>query len=210
MLINQKKTKTMIFNYTNKYQFTTRLNLNAEIVEVVPEVKLLGTFICNDLTWNKNTASLVKRANARMILLRKLSEFGAPIEQLKTIYTLYIRSVLEQSAVVWHSSLTQENSEDLSRVQKSACKIILKNKYESYEKSLEVLDLQDLSDRRQNLCKDFATKAARNQSLGFSRHTKSHPMNTRNQSIYEVSHCNTERLLHSAIPQMQRLLNTLE
>ena len=127
MLINQKKTKTMIFNFTNKYKFTTRLNLNAETVEVVPEVKLLGTIICNDLTWNSNTTNLVRRANARMVLLRKLSEFGAPRDHLKTIYILYIRSVLEQSVVFSHSSLTQQNIEDLARVQKSACKIILKN-----------------------------------------------------------------------------------
>ena len=96
----------------------------AYLVEVVPEIKLLGTIICNDLTWDSNTANIVKRAHARMILLRKLSEFGAPREHLKTIYILYIRSVLEQSAVVWHSSLTQQNTEDLNRVQKSACKIM--------------------------------------------------------------------------------------
>ena len=210
MLINQKKTKTMIFNYTNNYQFTTRLTLNAEIVEVVPEVKLLGTIICNDLTWNKNTASLVRRANARMILLRKLSEFGAPREHLKSIYILYIRSVLEQSAVVWHSSLTQQNIEDLDRVQKSACKIILNNKYEFYDKALVSLDLEQLSERRQKLCKDFAVKADRNKIIDFPKNSKSHPMNTRILNRYEVSHCNTERLKHSAIPQMQRILNTLE
>ena len=28
MLINEKKTKTMIFNYTNNYKFTTRLRIN--------------------------------------------------------------------------------------------------------------------------------------------------------------------------------------
>ena len=121
----------MIFNFTNKYQFTTRLTLNAENVEVVPEVKLLGTIISNDLTWDSNIANIVKRANARMILLRKLSEFRAPRDQMKTIYILYIRSILEQSAVVWHFNLTQQNCEDLTRIQKSACKIILRNKYES-------------------------------------------------------------------------------
>ena len=75
MLINQKKTQTIIFNYTTKYQFTTRLNLNGEIVKVVPEAKLLGTIIQNDLKWNSNTAYIVKRANAILVLLRKLSEF---------------------------------------------------------------------------------------------------------------------------------------
>ena len=85
---------------------------------------------------------------------------------------MYIRSVLEQSAVVWHSSLTQQNTEDLERVQKSAFKIILKNKYESYEKAIVILDLQDLSERIQKLCNDFALKAAINESLDFLLNTK--------------------------------------
>ena len=78
MLINQKKTKNIIFNFTNKYQFCTRLSLNGENVEIVQESKLLGTIIQNDLKWDSNTAHVVKRANARMVLLQKLSEFGAP------------------------------------------------------------------------------------------------------------------------------------
>ena len=55
MMINQTKTKTMIFNHTNKYQFRTRLNINNEILETVEETKLLGTIITNDLKWDKNT-----------------------------------------------------------------------------------------------------------------------------------------------------------
>ena len=176
----------------------------------MPEVKLLGTIICNDLTWNSNTTNLVRRANARMVLLRKLSEFGAPRDHLKTIYILYIRSVLEQSAVVWHSSLTKQNREGLERVQKSACKIILKNKYENYEKALNIIDLEYLSDRRTKLCKDFAQKAAKNGSIEFPLNIKSHTMNTRNQKRFKETHCNTYRLLKSTIPQMQRLLNIQE
>ena len=44
-----------------------------------------------------NTKSLVKRAKARMRMLPKLVEFNVPVEDLLTIYILYIRSVLEQS-----------------------------------------------------------------------------------------------------------------
>ena len=162
MKINQKKTKTMLFNFTHNYQFMTRLVLNGENVEVVSETKLLGTVISDDLTWNINTAYMVRRANARMVLLRKLSEFGAPVSDLKTIYISYIRSVLDQSAVVWHSSLTEENKLDLSRVQKTACKVMLKGRYKSYEKALEVLDLEILSDRREKLCQTFAKKSIKN------------------------------------------------
>ena len=83
-----------------------------------------------------------------MILLQKLADFGAPKEDLKTIYISYIRSVLEKRAVVWLFSLTEQNKQDLEIVQKSACKVIFKNKYESYHTSLELLDLEDLNQRR--------------------------------------------------------------
>ena len=35
MMINERKTKNMIFNFTTKYQFTTRLSKNNEILEVL-------------------------------------------------------------------------------------------------------------------------------------------------------------------------------
>ena len=120
MMINEKKTKTLIFNYTEKYQFTTRLTINNEQIEVIDSTKLLGTIITNDLKWESNCKSLVKKANSRMELLRKVSSFGLDQVELKNIYVIFIRSVLEQSATVWHSSLTEENKNDLERVQKSA------------------------------------------------------------------------------------------
>ena len=70
-----------------------------------------------------------KKANARMQLLRKVASFDPPTEDLKDIYILFIRSILEQSATVWHSSITEENKSDLERIQKSAVRIILKGKH---------------------------------------------------------------------------------
>ena len=101
---------------------------------------------------------LVKKANARMELVRKVASFGASEDDLKNIYFLFVRSLLEQSATVWHSSLTQENCDDLERVQKSAVKIILGPKYDCYKKSLVKLDMESLQERREFLCLTFAQK----------------------------------------------------
>ena len=87
-----------------------------------------------------------------MELLRKLSSFKAPIKDMKQIYISYIRSFLEQSCTVWHSSLTIDNEQDLERVQKVAFKIILKDSYKNYENAQLVLDLQTLKERRMFLC----------------------------------------------------------
>ena len=112
MLINVKKTKTMIFNYTHNYKFTTRLRINNEPIDVITSTRLLGTIISDDLKWDLNCANIVKKANARMQLLRKVASFGTNEDELKNIYLLFIRSVLEQSATVWHITLTEDNKND--------------------------------------------------------------------------------------------------
>ena len=162
MLINEKKTKNLIINFTEKYQFSTRLWLNDKIIEILESTKLLGTIISNDLRWDLNTKNIVKKANARMELLRRVASFGTPVEDMKNVYFLFIRSLLEQSATVWHSSLTEENSADLERVQKCATRIILVNKYVGYKDALLKLDIEKLSDRREELCLKFAQKCIKN------------------------------------------------
>ena len=109
MQINEKKTKTMIFNYAKHYKFTTRLTINNQNVDVIDITRQLSTIITSDLTWDANVAEIVRKSNARMELLRKVAGFGVPEEDMKNIYFLFVRSLLEQSATVWHSSLTQEN-----------------------------------------------------------------------------------------------------
>ena len=78
-----------------------------------------------------------------MIILRKLYEFDIPQEDLVLIYCSYIRSVLELNSNVWFSSITNEESKNLERIQKNACKIILKEKYVSYVEALETLNLSE-------------------------------------------------------------------
>ena len=212
MLINQKKTKTMIFNYTDNHKFTTRLKLKNENIEVINSTRLLGTILTDDLRWELNISNIVKKANGRMQLLQKVASFGTPLEDLKTIYVLFIRSILEQSATVWHSSLTEENSNDLERVQKSAVKLILKEKYIGYQQGLAHIGLENLKERRENLCLEFARKCLKNDRLKhmFPRNSNIHSMETRNHEKYKVQHANTGRLQKSAIIHMQKLLNKNE
>ena len=209
MMINEKKSKTLIFNYTDNYQFTTRLSMNGQVLEVIDSTKLLGTIISNTLSWDQNTAFIVKKANARMQLLRKVASFGASQAELKDVYVLFIRSLLEQNATVWHSSLTENNITDLERVQKTAVKIILGDQYQSYEQGLLKLDIENLSERRKTLCLRFAQKCTKNPKTSnmFPKNIKIHNMETRQPEVFKIQHANTERLQKSSIIYMQHLLN---
>ena len=212
MKINEKKTKTMIFNYTKNHQFTTRLEMNGEKLEVIDSTRLLGTIITNNLSWDPNISDIVKRSNARMELLRKLDGFGVPKEDMKSIYISFIRSLLEQSAVVWHSSLNQENIDDLERVQKSALKIILKQNYKNYKHALTILELDSLYDRREQLCLNFALKCLKHPRFKhmFPENEKQHDMKTRAMEKFKVQFALTKRLQKSPITYMQKLLNEHE
>ena len=209
MELNEDKTKVMIFNFTNKYKFTTRLKVNNQNLEVIQKTKLLGTIIEDDLKWDQNTEYLTKKANTRLQILRKAKNFKASIEDLKQIYISFIRSILEFSCPVWHSSLTLENTEDLERIQKSALKIILQDKFKNYTNALNVINLESLKDRRKDICLSFAKNFSKNEKnkLMFQLKVKTHPMKLRNSEIFQVTHTNTERLKHSSIPYMQHLLN---
>ena len=84
-----------------------------------------------DLWWVSNTNDSVKRAYARMTILRKLVQFDVPKHDLVHIYTLFIRSILEQSCVVWGAAITLEESKALERVQKCCLKLIFQDQYKS-------------------------------------------------------------------------------
>ena len=115
----------------------------------------------------------------------------------------HIRSLLEQSCTV-------ENCQDLERIQKSALKIILKESYRTYEHALNILDLENLYDRREYLCLKFAQMCVTNEKMKhlFQENIKTHPMKTRFENEFEVNHAHTERLKNSPVLHMQRLLNS--
>jgi hypothetical protein len=145
MKLNTDKTNYMLFNFSTKYQFNTRLNVNGSKTDQIHQTKLLGLVLRDDLSWKANTEELTRRAYTRMLILKKLYQFNVPISELINIYILYVRSVVEQSAVVWHSSITKGEQRDLERTQKVALRIILKGSYTSYPEALKLFGLDTLS-----------------------------------------------------------------
>ena len=207
MKLNTDKTKYMLFNYSTKYQFNTRQTLEGGKIDQTHQTKLLGLVLRDDLSWKSNTKELSKRAYSRMLIIKKLYQFDVPVEELINIYILYIRSVVEQSAVVWHSSITKGEQRDLERTQKVALRIILKDSYTSYPEALKLSGLDTLSERRSKLCLNFAKKCTKSEKTSEMFPLNKKVVNTRHHEQFNVTHARTDRLAKSAIPYMQRLLN---
>ena len=98
----------------------------------------------------------------------------------------------------------------LERVQKSALRIILGKRYTTYSDALNVLDIETLEDRRKSLCFKFAKKCLEVKKLKklFPKKLKMHDMSKRDFEYYKVNRTLTKRYLNSAVPQMQRILNS--
>ena len=88
-------------------------------------------------------------------------------------------------------------------------RIILGDKFNGYQKSLNILQLDTLKNRRENLCLTFAQKCLKNPKTKdmFPENNKAHKMLTRNQEKFKVEHEKTTRFRNSAVIYMQNLLN---
>ena len=207
MALNKSKTKFMVINFTKKFQFNTRITLDGVSLEEVNECKLLGKTVNNQLTWHQNTESMIKKANTRMLILHKLYEFNLPADEMVNIYILFIRSIVEYCCVVWHNSITEEESNHIERVQKIALRIILNEDYTDYSSALELSGIETLKQRRTRLSHNFAKKCIKSNLSSDLFPLNIKAVNTRPHEKYHVTPARTERLAKSTIPYLQRLLN---
>ena len=76
MRINEKKSKVMLFNPCTTKDFLPNLKIGSTDLELVEEMRLLGIILQSDMKWQSNTAHLVKKANKKLWMLRRLKFLG--------------------------------------------------------------------------------------------------------------------------------------
>ena len=160
------------------------------------------------MKWNANTLNMVKKASKRLWILRRLKQLGASTHDLVDVYIKQVRCVLELAAPAWQGGISQAEKLDLERVQKCAAHIILGNVYSSYSNALEILNLESLEVRRNNLFLKFAVKSEKHQKFkAWFKPTKK-TLNTRAQlSRYCEVRASSVRFAKSPISFLTNLLN---
>ena len=208
MRINHSKTKVMLFNAAKKFDFQPNLVIDDVKLEVVEQMKLLGVVITSDLKWDQNTDYITKKAFSRLWLLRRLKKLGASRAALLDIYVKNVRSVVEYSSVVWGSSLTLKNTEQIERVQRAVFAIILGKQYVSYQEACAELNMETLSLRRLQLSRQFALKTSKHPIYkNWFEPNVPQKATRQTQPKFKPPQARTERFLRSAIPFLTNLLN---
>ena len=71
MKLNETKCKYIIFS-RSKEKFSRRLKVNGENLERISAMQLLGVWISEDLTWDKNCREICQKVYSRLSLITKL------------------------------------------------------------------------------------------------------------------------------------------
>lgn len=208
--LNPAKCHVMQIYFGKKDHPDVNLHIADHHLEVVKKVKLLGVTIQCDLKWDSQIDNILKKANQKMFMLRKLKAAGLNTEELLIVYRGYIRPLLEYAAPMWHPGLTQKQVNQVESIQRRVCKYILGRDYISYDDSLAILDLKSLHDRRVGMCTNFAQKALTSDrfSTWFTPHVSNSTMQLRRKYVVKPFKCNTERFKTSPLPYMANLLNS--
>ena len=208
MKLNVDKCNYMIFS-RSKTEFSTRLALNYITIDSVEEQKILGIWLSTYMDWERNCQELCSKAYSRIHMLTKLKYVGTKKEDLINIYILFIRSLLEYCSVVWHSSLTVDQTNDVENVQRVCLRVILGDDYDDYPGSLVKTGLDLLKNRRQQKCLTFGLKC-----IQHPKHRKMFPMNennlryqTRHRELFKVNTARTSYYQSSSIIYIQTKLN---
>ena len=155
MNINTKKTKEMLLGPINKSPPPT-LQLNGQPIERVCTYKLLGLHVTDALKWNIHVSSICSKAAQRLHFLRQLKRSSMSTDDLIYFYQSVIRPVTEYACVVWNSSLTKGQVDQLESIQRRAIRIVFGNDRDAVSDALN--NMPALSERRDQLARQFFTR----------------------------------------------------
>ena len=87
LVLNADKTKGMIIDFRGSQPEHAPLSISGCTVERVENIKFYRVQISQDLNWNKNTSGITRRAQQRLLFLRKLKLASLAISTLGTFYS---------------------------------------------------------------------------------------------------------------------------
>ena len=106
----------------------------------------LGVIFSSDLKWKNHITERESKANAMLGMIKKTFA-SLNCKLLKTLYTTYVRPLVEFAVPVWNPYLKGE-IEALEKIQHRATRLVKNLRKLPYEQRLEKLNITTLSARR--------------------------------------------------------------
>ena len=143
MLLNIDKTKVMLITSRQKRatmeNSSLLLKCNDLDLKLTNTHKILGVHINENLTWNAQFQFVVKKVSSHLWLLSRISSYLS-LEDRLLVYNVYIRPHLDYCSMIWGNS-TGYNIIKITKLQRRACKSILRNEYTNLEEARDRLKI---------------------------------------------------------------------
>ena len=97
---------SMLQNNTPPHLPHAELSIAGDPLSFLPEAKILGVWLQNDLQWDKHINEISKKVNQKFYILRLLKRFGFNYDELLSVYKCYVRPDVEYADVALFSSIT--------------------------------------------------------------------------------------------------------
>jgi len=177
MVINTDKTKSMLITTAQKraklqpHQKELSLNIGGHPLKKVKSDKLLGVIIDEDLSWSDQIAKVLRCANAKLALLRRIKYF-LPTWARKQFYGAYIQPHLDYCCTIWGCG---SDIDKLTKFQKRAARTILNAEFNApTEPLLKKLNWMTIKSRVEYKKAVLVFKSLHGLAPGYCRNLFSH------------------------------------
>lgn len=160
-VINNKKTNILSISKSKANIDVFLEAKDGTIIKNVEDVKILGFHFDKNPDPRAHVSHVTKKASERIAILRMMRKEGLSNEDLVTLYTSSIRSVIEYASAAYHPMLTKTMSRQLENIQKRSLQAIFG--YLPYERLLELSGLKFLEERRCAQFDKFVHKSAKDE-----------------------------------------------
>ena len=118
---NPSKTETLLISRKLNRPVHPPLLMENHQISEVDSHKHLGLYFSHDCTWHKHINYITIKAWARINIMRKL-KFKLDRKSLETIYTAFIRPLIEYGDIIW-DNCSQYEKDELDKIQNEAARI---------------------------------------------------------------------------------------
>ena len=187
LVLNESKTKEVIFDFRkNKCNYEDIL-INGRMIERVKEVKYLGVVIDNKLEMGEHVNQINRKMQRRMFLIKKMKGIKINIRLVSRAYISFVESLCRYGYIVFAGMLSKKNQRRYLSCCRVADKMGLRKEWDF---------ISSLEKQKEN----FIAKIEREDTHPLHWEIMKHFTGGRRK--WSVPYCRTTRFQNCLIPQL--------
>ena len=166
MTVSALKTQMVCISPASHHHVTSFINVdNGNKISSQTQLKQLGFWFGNKPNVGVHIEHIISKFRKRIWIVRHMKKAKIPTEGLRGIYQCFLLPIMDNSCVIYHFLMTNEQAARLERLQARTLRIIYGHQ-KSYAEILEDSGIERLSECRLRIIDRFIVKCAESEQFG--------------------------------------------